>query len=348
MPWWAACALGGAAYGLLHYLAIQPLPPITNLQQLYHALGDLLLWALASAGQYLLPLLLCAGAVASYKKQRQRAKLVDQATANPAAALLDDITWQEFEQLVGEVFRRSGYQVQETGGGGADGGVDLILRRNGEMFLVQCKQWKAFRVSVEIVREMFGLMAAKGADGGFVVTSGRFTGPAKAFAKGRNLSLIDGTALHTLLHQTKLANQRPPPPVAATPPVPALAPTPAPPARPQAPAAPQRMQQLAHHPAPHSQPQRPPHHYPQHHQPHHPQQAARQPARPPVRQARSSGQEVRCPVCSQSMLLRTASKGPQAGTPFWGCIHYPRCTGTRQHTAAPAPTATPAHPPRGR
>ena len=48
--------------------------------------------------------------------------------------------WREFEMLVGEAFRLQGYQVVETGGGGADGGVDLVLRKDRETFLVQCKQ----------------------------------------------------------------------------------------------------------------------------------------------------------------------------------------------------------------
>jgi len=38
-------------------------------------------------------------------------------------------------------------------------------------------------------------MTAHGAAGGFVVTSGRYTEDAKAFAKGRNIELIDGAAL---------------------------------------------------------------------------------------------------------------------------------------------------------
>jgi restriction system protein len=52
--------------------------------------------------------------------------------------------------------------------------VDLVLQRDGEKHLVQCKQWRATRVSVMVVRELFGVMAATGAVGGFVVTSGRF------------------------------------------------------------------------------------------------------------------------------------------------------------------------------
>lgn len=107
--------------------------------------------------------------------------------------------WQEFELLVGEVFRRKGFAIQETGGGGADGGIDLRLTKGSEKFLVQCKQWRAYKVSVNVVRELFGVMAAEGAVGGFVVTSGVFTEDAKSFAKGRNIELVDGKKLKYLI-----------------------------------------------------------------------------------------------------------------------------------------------------
>ncbi len=40
-------------------------------------------------------------------------------------SVLNGMSWREFEMLVGEAFRLGGYTVSETGGGGADGGVDL-------------------------------------------------------------------------------------------------------------------------------------------------------------------------------------------------------------------------------
>ena len=49
------------------------------------------------------------------------------------------MSWRDFERLDGEAFRMRGYSVTETGGGGADGGVDLQLARGSETFLVQCK-----------------------------------------------------------------------------------------------------------------------------------------------------------------------------------------------------------------
>jgi four helix bundle suffix protein len=41
-----------------------------------------------------------------------------------------------------------------------------------------------------------------------------------------------------------------------------------------------------------------------------------------------------CPACGKGMVLRTARKGSLAGSQFWGCTSYPRCTGTRPLAAA--------------
>lgn len=36
-----------------------------------------------------------------------------------------------------------------------------------------------------------------------------------------------------------------------------------------------------------------------------------------------------CPLCGGLMALRTAKKGPSAGSQFWGCAKYPECKGTK-------------------
>jgi restriction system protein len=53
------------------------------------------------------------------------------------------------------------------------------------------------------VRELYGVMAADGAAGGFVVSSGRFTYEAGAFAEGRIVRLLDGNALFTLIRSAR-------------------------------------------------------------------------------------------------------------------------------------------------
>ncbi len=117
--------------------------------------------------------------------------------------MIRDMTWREFEMFVGEVFRRKGFRVRETGGYGADGGVDLELSAGSDRYLVQCKRWRANRVDAPTVRELYGVMAATGASGGFVVTSGEFTQEAAAFAEGRNIELIGLPQLIGLLRDVR-------------------------------------------------------------------------------------------------------------------------------------------------
>jgi restriction system protein len=161
---------------------------------------------LAFYGQFLVPPLLVVGALISFLRRRKRSGLIGNVAGDGNGNALLRLNWQDFELMVGEAFRMKGFSVSETGGGGADGGIDLELRKDGEVFLVQCKQWRAFRVSVEIVRELFGVMAARGAVGGFVVTSGVFTSAAQSFAKGRNIELIDGKALRAMIGKVNKAN----------------------------------------------------------------------------------------------------------------------------------------------
>ena len=221
LPWWGGCTLALVSYVLLHRVATQQMVVNTAPGHLSDLMFQSFWRGLATAGQYFVPILCLAGAAMSAYRRHQRQALVANAGSGNAADALDGISWQEFEILVGEAFRLQGYQVAETGGAGPDGGVDLVLRKGGEKFLVQCKQWKAFTVGVTIVRELYGVMAANGAAGGFVVTSGRFTDEAKTFAQGRNVTLIDGPALLKLIQQAKAArqsgNKEPVTPVAASP-----------------------------------------------------------------------------------------------------------------------------------
>lgn len=119
--------------------------------------------------------------------------------AQSSLATLRAMRWQQFEQLVSEAYRRDGYSVEETGQGGADGGVDLVLRRDGQTTLVQCKQWRTQRVGVAVVREQFGLLTHHQAQASIIVTVGDFTEEAKAFAKGKPMTLVDGPALLELV-----------------------------------------------------------------------------------------------------------------------------------------------------
>jgi restriction system protein len=210
LPWWVGVALAIAAYLWLQGVASSEVTALAQPGKMGEFIGQTLFKTLAGVGQYLLPFAFLAGAVMSIYGRFKRRALHGQVAASPDRGTLNDMSWQQFEALAGEAFRRKGYAVTETGGGGADGGIDLVLKRAGETFLVQCKQWRAIKVGVNIVRELYGVMAAKGATGGFVVTSGVFTNEARAFAEGRNITLMDGKALHALVRGVSVRDKADP------------------------------------------------------------------------------------------------------------------------------------------
>ena len=208
LPWWACLLIGLIAWLILHPIATSPMEtsPTGSLNDMGGIVAGQFIRVFAFGGQYLIPFACALAAIGSLASRVRRKKLVSdvQAATEPGKAI-DGLNWRQFEQLVGEAFRRQGYSITETGGSGPDGGVDLILRKDREKHLVQCKHWRSLKVGVAVIREFFGAMAAEGAVGGFVVTSGRFTKEAQAFASGRNIQLVDGTLLKSWFAQ----NQRP-------------------------------------------------------------------------------------------------------------------------------------------
>ena len=205
LPWWLGVALAFASYVFLHRFSLSPsvMPPQPG-QMAALAVASVFTSA-ASVLQYVLPPFVLLGALVSFLCQKKRQTLLVDVSQSKSVDALDQMSWQEFELLVGEAFRLQGYKVTELGGDGPDGGVDLVLGKGSEKFLAQCKQWKAFKVGVTVVRELYGVMAAKGAAGGFVVTSGRFTAEAVEFANGRNIRLVDGPVLLAMIKQAKNA-----------------------------------------------------------------------------------------------------------------------------------------------
>lgn len=105
----------------------------------------------------------------------------------------------EFEWLVGEVFRRDGWKVEETGRPDApDGNVDLRLGKRGQRVLVQCKRWQSKVVGVDDVRAFAGTLMREGLTGasGIFVTLSDFSEQAREEAKQVGLVLMDNRDLY--------------------------------------------------------------------------------------------------------------------------------------------------------
>lgn len=198
LPWWVGVALAVISYLVVHPFAVMDVGAATQVGEMAGVASKTIYRTLAMIGQYLLPAAFLVGTVVSVLGRKKRQKLVEEADTTNLDAL-NGMSWQEFEMLVGEAYRRKGFAVREAGGGGADGGVDLVLGKDGQTVLVQCKQWKAYKVGVKVVRELFGVMAAQNAQGGVVVTSGVFTQEAKDFAKQSKITLVDGEQLRRVI-----------------------------------------------------------------------------------------------------------------------------------------------------
>ncbi len=77
----------------------------------------------------------------------------------------------------------------------------LSIRNSTIRHLVQCKHWRASKVVVTVVRELYGVMTSETAFSVSVVTSGVFTEEARQFADGKSIDLIDGVQLERLIDE---------------------------------------------------------------------------------------------------------------------------------------------------
>lgn len=148
LPWRGGLVAALVTFLVLHHFALKPGTPVTGpagINNFAHNTIATMVGTVAYFAQFLVPFLCLFAAAISAWKARERTGLVA-TVANSSASSLNEMSWVQFERLVGEGFRLQGYTVAETGGVGApDGGVDVVLKRGSETFLVQCKQWRRSR-----------------------------------------------------------------------------------------------------------------------------------------------------------------------------------------------------------
>jgi len=116
-------------------------------------------------------------------------------------AVIDDLlrlTPVEFEKWVKQnVFEKSGWNVEETKVTG-DGGIDLVLNKDGEHSIAQCKRFKN-TVGEPVLRDFYGTMMSEGVSKGYFVTTGLFSLSAQKFAEEKPIILIDRGILANML-----------------------------------------------------------------------------------------------------------------------------------------------------
>jgi restriction system protein len=203
LPWTVGIVVGLIMFTVLGFVIPTQLE-IMRLGGQQLALQDSSLRPLTMLAWLALALCWMAAGVA-WLGARRRRHLLDQQRDVDSLAALD---WRDFERLVGEAYRRAGWAVEETGLGGKDGGIDLILQRNGRTVLVQCKQWRRRQIPVTVVRELWGLAQHHRADGVILACIGTYTADASAFATGKSIQLINGDALVAMIRDVQTVPRR--------------------------------------------------------------------------------------------------------------------------------------------
>jgi len=206
LPWWVHIILSLLVYAVTKFVIPIFIPEYNSEDPLESFVFILVLGGIAENGWFFSIAFLITGLISFLKmkeknwKMEGKKKLFDkQKDINS----IRDLSWKEFEELIGEFYRRKGYQVIENEGRGADGGIDLRLKKDGALYLVQCKNWRSYNVGVNIVREMLGVLVAENAYKMIIVTSGKFSKEAVVFAEDQPIELIDGYKLEKLINSLK-------------------------------------------------------------------------------------------------------------------------------------------------
>ena len=222
LPWQVGVGLAIVTFVAFHTLGAGALHPHTapiDVTELGNQVIHEFLVTGAHLVQFVLPPAFLVGAAVSYFRRVRGTRILSRAAASEANAI-GSTSHSDFELLVGAALRNSGYRVVNQALPGPDGGVDLIVEKDRKRVLVQCKHWQTKSVGVGVIREIVGVVASRKADGAMVVTSGRFTDEAKAFAARTGVDLLDGERLQKLIKAAPNQSAKAPhksPPTAAPP-----------------------------------------------------------------------------------------------------------------------------------
>lgn len=199
-PWWVSVLFAAIAYMGLSY--VLPALAMSSENFIFNSVAP----NLPILAPYVAFTLLIPAPVALFKqlsRQRQFATTTFEIASQGTTEALNNLSWLEFESYIGEFFKQQGYEVKQAFSQKPDGGVDIWMRKDGQLTLVQCKHWKTRKVGIQILREMYAVMIEHNASKMIIVTSGDFTSEAIKYALDKRLWLINGGELVHMIEQVR-------------------------------------------------------------------------------------------------------------------------------------------------
>lgn len=139
---------------------------------------------------------LVSGAATTYYLRRVHR---DQLERSAGMRIVAGMRWREFSQLVVDALGERGYAADSRENAAERGQqADLLLRRDGQNWLLACKQGANFQVTPAVVAEFTRAVRLNGAAGGVLATPGRVDAEARRKA-GPTIELLGQAALWPML-----------------------------------------------------------------------------------------------------------------------------------------------------
>jgi restriction system protein len=124
-----------------------------------------------------------------YRRRKKRAQWA------ASSQLYNDLSDQEFEFAVAELFRLQGFEARVTNRSN-DRGIDVYLKKNDQRAAVQCKQYKE-NIGPAQIREFIGAIHGAGLQQGYFVTTSDYSKMSQEAANKSNytIHLVNGRIL---------------------------------------------------------------------------------------------------------------------------------------------------------
>jgi restriction system protein len=188
IPWWVSITISASFYLLLKFVVPYIETQSTLVNEVHSSLSPLLAPIVALA--LLSPI---SFSLLRSNRKKKLDELKDEIQS------IQDLSWQQFKELVAKAYSRNGYIIMENSAFTSDPSVDLVMRKSSKLYLVQCRYWLNRKLGLREVKNLFSLMHEKQASGVFILTTGIFTYEARHYAAARPINLLDGVELVALL-----------------------------------------------------------------------------------------------------------------------------------------------------
>ncbi len=111
---------------------------------------------------------------------------------------LDDISGTDFEMLTCDILASNGFDIAESTQASVDFGVDVLARKDGVSYAIQCKRYHA-PVGIDAVQQIYAGRAYYECHVAVVLTNQYFTSNAKKLADKLGVVLWDRDMLEEML-----------------------------------------------------------------------------------------------------------------------------------------------------